>query len=135
MTGRNVSGIDISKNRLNLSLVFDPDMKAFFATISKAGTFQWERDVAANRAGTRWSPERPQQQDARVGFEDPFAFDQGVQVSRSSFNRFLELIVDDTGLPGSKRALKLFATRLIPASPTRILRYPYTIPVDAPVTK
>jgi len=89
VTGRNVSGIDISKNRLNLSLVFDPDMKAFFATISKAGTFQWERDVAANRAGTRWSPERPQQQDARVGFEDPFAFDQGVQVSRSSINRFL----------------------------------------------
>lgn len=61
--------------------VFDPEMKAFFATITQAGKFKWELDVAANRIGKRWSPENLDDPKGRNGFEDPFGFDgqQGMQ--------------------------------------------------------
>ena len=36
--------------------VFHPEMKAFFATITKAGTFQWEHEVIAHKAGRAWTP-------------------------------------------------------------------------------
>lgn len=38
--------------------VYDPEMKAYFATVTKAGKFKWELDVAASRAGRKWTPEK-----------------------------------------------------------------------------
>ena len=48
-------------------------MQAFFATITRAGKFKWELDVAASRAGRRWTPERQEEEhQAQAGFDDPF---------------------------------------------------------------
>jgi hypothetical protein len=35
----------------HLQAVFDADLQDLFATLTTAGPFQWEKDVAANRAG------------------------------------------------------------------------------------
>ncbi|CAD6590985.1 MAG: hypothetical protein TREMPRED_005950, partial [Tremellales sp. Tagirdzhanova-0007] len=40
---------------------FDPEMKAFFSTITKASRFKWELDVARYRLGSKWSPESSQE--------------------------------------------------------------------------
>jgi hypothetical protein len=36
--------------------VFDPEMQLFFAGITKVDKWKWELDVAANKAGGRYSP-------------------------------------------------------------------------------
>jgi len=56
-------------------------MTYFFATITQVGQFKWELDVAANRAGQQGSPEHGQEQEGRIGLDDPYAFDvnQGIQ--------------------------------------------------------
>ena len=52
-------------------------MKAFFANVTKAGTFKWELDVAANRMGKPFVSDESRRQ----GFADHavFEMDQGMQ--------------------------------------------------------
>ncbi len=60
-------------------------MQAFFATITKAGKFKWELDLAANRAG---KPGLREEMEYQAGFDDPFASDgnQAMEVSLSGFH-------------------------------------------------
>ena len=36
--------------------VFHPEMQEFFAAVTKAGTYKWEAEVLAHRAGQKWTP-------------------------------------------------------------------------------
>jgi hypothetical protein len=45
--------------------VFDPEMQLFFAGITKVDKWKWELDVAANKAGGRYSPNPEPTKDGR----------------------------------------------------------------------
>jgi hypothetical protein len=53
--------------------VFDPEMQHFFADVTKAPKWKWEKDVAAQRAAKQLIPEM-------AGEEQPITFEQGLDL-------------------------------------------------------